>query len=311
VDLVVLAGKVDYTVTDPGCFKEHVERQLALQVDVPLLAVRSVAVITTEGIDRVAITERRAEWCSHSCRYGIGIPRSWRGSKRTGAGAVELAGQQVAVVHSDLAGAVLVGAAIEEGYVETGLDHHLMAQLIGKAKTRPEVSKVDIGTSVAGAAVTVAELGSSSRYARNGVGTRVVRIEENNQVMLFSEGHLDIPANTKIHCQFRSQLDVILNVRSEIPVAQPFFLGVRAVRIIRKTQQETGKRAAVVREVGVACIVNRGLLLAEVELTALGLFFVVVLIRAAKLATDVEGMASLGPQPVVHQRYAQLAVDRT
>jgi len=57
--------------------------------------------------------------------------------------------------------------------------------------------------------------------------------------------------------------------------------------------------------------VNGSLPLAEREVTALGLLFVVVLQGAAQFPADVEGVAALGPEPVVHERDAQLAVDRT
>src|SRR6185312_9260506 len=97
----------------------------------------------------------------------------------------------------------------------------------------------------------------------------------------------------------------------EIPVAQSLFLRVGPVCVVRKTKQEAGERASVIVEVRIARVVDRGLFLAEVELTALALLFVVVLIRAANLTTDVEGVASLGPEPVVHEGDAELAVDRS
>ena len=91
----------------------------------------------------------------------------------------------------------------------------------------------------------VTELRGCSRN-RVAAGIRVVRIracwvEEHDLVVVFGERHLNVPTNTKIDGQFRSQLDVVLNVRREIQVAQTFFLRVGPVVRIRKSQQEAGK----------------------------------------------------------------------
>ena len=50
-------------------------------------------------------------------------------------------------------------------------------------------------------------------------------------------------------------------------------------------------------------------MLAEGELTTKALLLVVVLVRPPKLTADVEGVAALGPKPVIHDRDTKLAID--
>ena len=114
----------------------------------------------------------------------------------------------------------------------------------------------------------------------------------------------------RLTVSFGIELDVVLDVRREVPVPQSQLLRVAPIGRVRKTKQEAGKRTAVVRKFGLLGSWIEVCALAEVEVTALGLLFVVVLVGAPDFDADVEGVASLRPQPVVHQRDSQLAIDR-
>ena len=112
------------------------------------------------------------------------LPKRRREAARTAAR--ERAGQQVAIIHRDLVGAVLIRAAIKEGHVESALDNHLVAQLVGKAEPGSEVLPMNIGTVESGASGAAAKLRRSPGNATcRRIRAGVVRIEEHDQCCCF------------------------------------------------------------------------------------------------------------------------------
>src|SRR5262249_7041150 len=116
----------------------------------------------------------------------------------------------------------------------------------------------------------------------------------------------DVPPQPQVHGEFSGELKVVLNVRSEIEVAKFRFQRKLAGRGIRIAEQEAGKGAS--RTVNCGWIGSS--LATEGEPTAALLTFVVILIRPANFPPDIQGVASVRPEPVVIETQPQFAIYR-
>ena len=92
-------------------------------------------------------------------RHDVGVPTPKGRSKATRAVAGIGAGKQVAVVDRDLAGAVFIRPAIEEGDVKACLHNGLAVEFVSKSKAGAKVTPVDIGSRVSCTTGAIAELG--------------------------------------------------------------------------------------------------------------------------------------------------------
>ncbi len=134
-----------------------------------------------------------------------------------------------------------------------------MGQLVSKADTRSEVRPVDVRAVVSCAARAVTQLGGGT-CQRNSTRCVVVRVgcvgvKEDHIVVVFSERSLNIHTNAQVEGQLGRKLDIVLEVRGQVPVAQFQFLRVDAISRVNNAEEEAGKRAAVAVELCNLCLV--------------------------------------------------------
>src|SRR5487761_1110987 len=171
---------------------------------------------------------------------------------------------------------------------------------------------MDTGAPVSHQTWANAELGrrSEQRLARRGINGPWVgrgRIEESDVVVVLEEGPHDIPANSSVDGQPACNLEIVLNVRCHVEVAQPVFGDKLSERIIGISEKEAGECGA--RVAGNVRGVGSGLT-REGELPAASLAFVVVLIRAANFPANIVSISSVRVEPVVVETEAQFVVLR-
>ena len=128
---------------------------------------------------------------------------------------------------------------------------------------------------------------------------------------LGGEGPHNFPADANIDGQPWVDFDIVLNVRRDVEVSQFRFQGKMAPGGVRHTQQEASEGAAgVVLVESAARKAVAGCEAAKSEVAPAILTFVVVLVGTADLPTNIEGVPSTNPKPIVVKADAQFTVDR-
>ena len=132
---------------------------------------------------------------------------------------VEGASQQVAVVHSYLTGAVFIGSTVQEGDAESCLKNGLVLSWYAKPKRGPIWPQWMSAHDVSSASCAVTELCCGTRYIRHAGRVPGCRVEEDDQLLWFSvNGTWISQRSPRLTVSLGSELDVVLNVRGEIPL---------------------------------------------------------------------------------------------
>src|SRR5437667_4799129 len=236
IDGVHHRRQMNSSIANIGHGEKEILRQFALNAEIPLLNVRIGAWIAREKVETERIAER---WTKGGRRWtceSITIPRSAVRNVCAATEDIEETVEKLAVLVGNLIVAVLVRSAIQMVDRITGEYNHLVVQLVSDAKARTKVPPVDVRAIETRTARASAEQGSRARERRkiavtifdrtdcSGIGD--TRAEENDCVRRLAfdsrrgEGLQDVPAQADINRQPRSDLDVVLNVRANIKVAE-------------------------------------------------------------------------------------------
>lgn len=143
---------------------------------------------------------------------------------------------------------------------------------------------------------------SARRCRSAGIGHG--RIEKEDVVVVFRERPREVPPKPNIDGQAGGDFYVILDIRSNVEIAETIFDGELALGGVRVTQEITGKgtpgRADVGRIGGSARVKSKA--------AATLLAFLVILIGTTNFPTNIEAVAAASPKPVVVEADAELAV---
>ncbi len=219
---------------------------------------------------------------------------------------VEVAGKLVSIVHGNFVDTVFVSARVQEVQRVAPENHGFIGQSVGKAKTRTKVVPLGIGSAVSSATRTIAKHvgGAEERLpgaVANGAGIGRARVKEDDLVGRLAidgrcgERPCDIPAKADINRQLGIDLNVVLHIGCNVKVPQLGLQCQMAEGGFRRSEQKAGKRASGIVEVDSVA----GRIAAEVETTSAILAFVVVLVGAAYLKAEIDGVAAMRQKPVI------------
>src|SRR5256885_2231137 len=134
-----------------GRREEHIPGKLALDTKVPRLGVRSVALVTIEGMDGGSVAQRGTKWRRGDRWDRIAIPRAVSRSSSTGRADGEVPREQAQERNSRLVGAELERATVQVVQSEPGENDGSSIQLVSESQAGTGLTPVNVAVIKTGA----------------------------------------------------------------------------------------------------------------------------------------------------------------